>query len=62
MESIIVWVSAHWSDILAVIGAVVSAATVIVKVTPSQADDAVLAKVVKVLDYFSVVNPKAPKG
>lgn len=61
METVIPWITAHWSDILAVWGALVAAATVIVKLTPSQADDAILAKVVKIADWFSVVNPK-PKA
>lgn len=40
-------------------GTIVSAASIIVKATPTQKDDAVLAKVVKVLDFLSVVNTKA---
>ena len=40
-------------------GTVVAAASIIVKATPTQKDDAILAKVVKVLDFLSVVNTKA---
>ena len=58
MEAVIPWITAHWTEILAAWGALVAAASVIVKLTPSQADDAILAKVVKVADWFSVVNPK----
>lgn len=39
------------------IGVIVSAASVIVKATPTQKDDAILAKVIKILDAFSVFNP-----
>ena len=39
-------------------GTIVAAASVIVKATPTQKDDAVLAKVVKVLDWLSVFNTK----
>lgn len=39
-------------------GTVVAAASIIVKATPTAKDDAVLAKIVKVLDLFSVVNAK----
>lgn len=39
-------------------GTVVAAASVIVKATPTQKDDAVLAKVIKVLDLVSIVNAK----
>lgn len=40
-------------------GTIVAAASIIVKATPSTKDDAILAKVVKVLDLLSVVNTKA---
>ena len=40
-------------------GTIVASASVIVKATPSQKDDAILAKIVKVLDFLSVVNTKA---
>ena len=62
MEAAITWITANWSNVLAIIGGVVSVASLVVKLTPSQADDAVLAKVIKVLDYFSVVNPSKPKA
>lgn len=46
---------------LAVIGALVTAATIIVKITPSQKDNAVLAKIITFLDFFSVVNPNGTR-
>jgi hypothetical protein len=45
-------------SVFTVIGYVVSAATVIVKLTPTTKDDTVLEKVINFLDYFSVVNTK----
>lgn len=51
------WIKTNWWDLLAVLGSVVSAATVIVKLTPTQKDDAVLAKIIKVLSALSLVNP-----
>ena len=39
-----------------------AAASVIVKATPSQKDDAVLAKIIKILDCVSVVNAKIQDG
>ncbi len=39
-------------------GTVVAAASVIIKATPTQKDDTILAKVVKVLDLVSIVNAK----
>jgi hypothetical protein len=46
------------NDLFTVFGYLVAAATIVVARTPTQKDDAILAKIVKVLDYFSVVNPK----
>lgn len=39
-------------------GTIVAAASVIIKATPTQKDDAVLAKIIKVLDLVSIVNAK----
>lgn len=52
------WISAHWADALAVYGGVVALATVVVKLTPTTKDDDILGKVIKLVDYFSTVNPK----
>lgn len=43
---------------LEIFGAAVALASLIVKLTPTTKDDAFLAKVVKVLDFLSVVNTK----
>lgn len=51
------WILEHWKDILAVIGAAVSLATLIVALTPTQKDDAVLAKVIKFLAAIGLLNP-----
>ncbi len=57
MTQLIAWCGEHWQDILAVMGGTVGVATVIVKLTPTQKDDAVLAKVISVLAALSLVNP-----
>lgn len=51
------WITAHWKDILAVIGGVVTVASLIVKLTPTQKDDTFLAKVIKVLSALGLFNP-----
>jgi len=51
------WITEHWKDILAVIGAVVTAASLIVKLTPTQKDDNVLAKIIKILAIIGIFNP-----
>ncbi|MGN0016529.1 MAG: hypothetical protein ACI37O_04240 [Candidatus Avelusimicrobium sp.] len=57
MSETITWVTNHWKDVLAVIGGVVGVATLIVKLTPTQKDDAVLAKIIKVLSALGLCNP-----
>ena len=52
------WIVENWKDILAWIGGIVSSASIIVKLTPTQKDNNVLAIIVKILDYFSVVQTK----
>ena len=51
------WIQANWKDILAIIGGVVTVASIIVKLTPTQKDDAFLAKVIKILAALSLFNP-----
>ena len=51
------WIQANWKDVLAIIGGVVTVASIIVKLTPTQKDDAFLAKVIKVLAALSLFNP-----
>lgn len=51
------WITEHWKDILAIIGGVVTTASIIVKLTPTQKDDNVLAKIIKILAALSLFNP-----
>lgn len=52
------YIIANADSFFAIIGGVVSVASIIVKLTPTTKDDSVLEKVINVLDYFSVFNPK----
>ncbi len=51
------WIQTNWKDILAVIGGAVTLATAVVKLTPTQKDDSILAQIIKVLASLSLVNP-----
>ncbi len=50
------WIMEHWKDILAIIGGVVTTASIIVKLTPTQKDDVVLSKVIRILSALSLFN------
>ena len=43
------WIKNNWQDLVAVSGAIVMTARIIVKLTPTPLDDTVLAKIVSVL-------------
>lgn len=49
------FIAQHFNEILAAIGAVVTAASMIVALTPSTRDDEFLGKIVGVIEKFSVV-------
>jgi hypothetical protein len=51
------WIVEHWKDILAIIGAVVSLATLITAITPSQRDNEILEKIIKILSALGLLNP-----
>ena len=51
------WISAHWDEVLAIIGGVVLVVSTVVKLTSTNKDDTVWAKVLKVLSALSLVNP-----
>lgn len=61
MNAVIEFFQAHWNELCAAVTALIAFCSIVVKLTPSQKDDAILAKVIKVLDYLSIVNPKGTR-
>ncbi|HSQ98092.1 MAG TPA: hypothetical protein VLL98_05255 [Rickettsiales bacterium] len=59
MTEIINFFQNHYDELLAILGGIVSIATVIVKLTPTTKDDAILTKIINILEKFSLVNTKA---
>lgn len=52
------WITQHYDEVLQIIGAVVSAATLIVALTPSTRDDEILGKIVAFIEKFSVMTKR----
>lgn len=48
------WIMENWVNVLIIYSAVVTIASVIVKLTPTQTDDAVLAKILKFLELVAL--------
>ena len=57
MLNLINYIHTNCGVYLEILAAVIALATLIVKVTPTQKDDAFLAKVIKVLSALSLCNP-----
>lgn len=51
------WIQAHWKDILAIIGGLVTVASIIVRLTKNDRDDKALSLIVKILVALSLYNP-----
>lgn len=58
MSEVISFIQNHYDELLAIIGGVVSIATIIVRLTPSTRDNEVLEKIINFLAKFSIINTK----
>lgn len=58
MSDYITWITENYQQILFIVGSIVTTASSIVALTPSTKDDAILGKIVKFLEYFSIFNKK----
>ena len=56
--AILNWIWLHKEGIMAIYGALVAICTIIVKWTPSEKDDGILAKIIAFLDNFSTAFKK----
>lgn len=50
------WIQTNWEHIVAITGAIVTLASLVVKLTPAQNDDETLGKVVNVLKALSLAK------
>ena len=55
---VLTFIQNHYDELLAIIGCVVSIATIIVKLTPTDKDNKVLEKIINFLAKFSIINTK----
>jgi len=56
--TLINWITGHWIEITAIVGGLVTIASVIVKLTPTTKDDEALSKFMKFWNAIAL-NPKA---
>jgi len=60
IAGIVSWFGANWKDLLDVVAYAVLAASVIVKLTPTQKDDALLLPVIKFLGKYIALDKYGP--
>ena len=58
MNEIVNFIQTHWDEILAIVGGIVSTASIIVKLTPTTKDDKILKYIIGFLAKFSIFNTK----
>ncbi len=56
MANVIAWLGANWGNVATVIAYIIAIASIIVKLTPSQKDDAVLGKIITFLSKYIALN------
>jgi hypothetical protein len=54
MVAVYAWVAANWQSVIAVISGTITVASIIVKLTPTQKDDAFLAKLIAFLKILAL--------
>lgn len=60
MSEIVTWITANWKDIAEIIVAIISIATIIVRLTPTLKDDNILLPIVKFLSKYIALNTPTP--
>jgi len=52
------WIIANWDNVLIIVSGIITTASVIVKLTPTPKDDAILSKVAKFLEVIALNKSK----
>lgn len=60
METYLAWIVANFNTFITALLAIIGGFSIIAKLTPTQTDDAVIAKIVAVLDFFALNKQRNP--
>ena len=58
--AIVAFFQAHWADVANAIAYAIAIASIIVKLTPTQADDAILGKIIAFIGKYIALNVPPP--
>ena len=53
----IAWIQGNWAEVAKTVAYIIAGASIIVKLTPTLKDDAILGKIKKFLSRFIALNP-----
>jgi hypothetical protein len=54
MEKFIPFFVAHWDEVLLALTSLVTAASIIARLTPNKTDDAIINKILKMINFFAL--------
>lgn len=55
------WLNANWTDVIFIVTAVISIASVIAKLTPTKVDDNIVGKIIVLMDKLALNNKPTTK-
>ncbi len=58
MESYLTYVTVHWDDLLLIFTSMVTTFSVIARLTPNKSDDAIIDKILGVVNFFALNKRK----
>jgi len=53
-NDVLTWLTLHWTDVLSIIAYIIAAASIVVKLTPTQRDDVILGRIIEFLKVLSL--------
>ena len=50
------WIIANWESVMAIVAGVISVASVIAKLTPTETDNVIVGKLLQIIDLLAINN------
>lgn len=50
------WITNHWTDVVAIVTGIVTVASIIARLTPTETDNAIIAKILQIIDMLALNN------
>ena len=50
------WLLNNWDSVISILTGVVAVASIVAKLTPTETDDALIARILKIVDFLAINN------